>query len=155
MLERLVRPNSLIFSAEQQARQGAGQEPGRQHLDHGSGLQSDTQYFSHPSPIGNGINIHLKTSAGFPLPTGKSPNSVTQREKSFAICPLLLSSSIFSVPAIPSSAMLGGRQGRRGMADPRGNRSSPLVSLDLGQAMRSLAAASEKLGYYPLLFAGC
>ena len=60
--------------------------------------------FLHPSPIGNGINIHLKTCAGFPLLTGKSPNSIKSPLQSG---PLYLSSSIFYVRIIPSRAVLG------------------------------------------------
>lgn len=52
----------------------------------GSGLQSHAVYFPHPSPIGSRINIHLKTSAGLPLPIGSCPNSVPHHESSFAAC---------------------------------------------------------------------
>jgi hypothetical protein len=53
---------------------------GRQHgeLMGGRGSRPHTGYFSHPSPIGNRINIHLKTSAGLPLPTGICPFSASQ-----------------------------------------------------------------------------
>lgn len=51
-------------------------------------LQSGTGHFSDPSPIGNGINSHLKTSADFHCLQEKSPNSITQHAKSSAVCPL-------------------------------------------------------------------
>lgn len=115
---------------------------------------SPTQFFSHPSPIGNGINIHLKTSAGFPPPTGKSPNSVTQREKSFAICPLPLSSSVSYIPAMPSSAMLGKSAVGRGR-QTWGDFISLLISLELSQAVQSLPASPEKnRGDIPYLLQG-
>ena len=88
-LMRFILPSGLVLSAEGLVIPEDRQEAVWAGLESDGGQssrQGPARLFLHPSPIGNGINIHLKTCAGFPLPT-KSPNSITHHEKSFAICP--------------------------------------------------------------------